>query len=295
MPDPNLWTGTLSDAWALAGNWSLLHIPAAGEDVVFDEANLAGLKVSCAVGPTVDVTIGSLTIAPAFTQAPFHSPSISHLTVSGTADLSSCVILGTPTFNGPTRLGDACTIGNGAGGGTFNGPLEQVVADINAIAGGTFNVPVRFSSGSSFDAAVFNCPVVFDGIVDDNGIACTFNSDVTLASADAGIKTSVAGTLHHYAGGVTGGTFTHIISRAAALGLSDGDNALDLSGCCIEIDGHLTVTHQGGQAGVTSSALTEIYLTRPHAKATFAGHTYLGRIIKRTGALRGRGHSRRGR
>jgi hypothetical protein len=294
---PNLWNGTLTNAWALAGNWSLLHIPATGEDVVFDEANLAGLALSCTVGPTADVTIGSLTSNPASVQVTLGSSgaavSLSHLTVSGAASLSSCWIAGTPTFNGAAHLGDGCTIGTGSGGGTFNGPISTETDFV--LNGGTFNVPVRFSAGNSFDAAVFNYPVIFDGIVGDNGIDCTFHGDVTLNSADAGLRHGVEGTLFHYAGGVTGGTFTHIVSRAHALALNDGDNALDLTGCVIEIVGHLTLQHVNGQSGVTTTGTTEIYKVRPHAKVTVTNMTYNGRIIRRTGALRGRGHSRRGR
>ena len=58
----NTWSHTVGNNWNSAGNWSLGHVPQAGEDVVFDATSTA----DCTLDAYVFANLGSVTFADAY-------------------------------------------------------------------------------------------------------------------------------------------------------------------------------------------------------------------------------------
>mgnify|MGYP002631972571 CR=1 FL=1 len=110
---PNTWTGTSSNSWNTASNWSLSSVPSATDDVLISSngsnAPVMDVDVTIPVGKSLTITGGELTIAPGKV-----------LTIAGTANFGGMPVTFESNATGTAMLGPLTT-------GTLTGATSVTV------------------------------------------------------------------------------------------------------------------------------------------------------------------------
>jgi hypothetical protein len=227
----NKWSAAGASNWSTAGNWSLGHKPAAGEDVVLDATSVFG----CTLDEGSAISLASFTIANAYTgtftmnagRYIYSTGSVyfgtgcavvadatSGVYWSGAAAVSlttSGQTLGAVTHSGTgiLTLQDALTASAAV---YVGGPLAQNGKAM--VCGGAFS---SYKAASTYDAAV----TVAGGVT--FAIAAPVSAPTTLTMTATGTLTTMAGQVLN-AVVVTGGTVT--------LGANLSCTSVNVSGAC---------------------------------------------------------------
>jgi hypothetical protein len=201
---PNTWTGTTSNSWNTASNWSLTRVPTATDDVLISSngsnAPIMDVDVTIPVGKSLTLTGGELTIAPGKV-----------LTIAGTANFGGRPVTFKSNATGTAMLGPLTT-------GTLTGAnsvtverfipsgkrafrlLSPAVTTTNFISGNwqgqTHITGGLGTTGLGFDATETNNPSMYtynNNALSGSGWTPILNTNATNLTAGVGYRMLVRG------------------------------------------------------------------------------------------------------
>ena len=205
-----LWTGSVSNVWTVAGNWSSV-VPGALDDVIIPSGapnqpviSAATAVKSITVNSGASLTVGSVALT--LTVGAGGISNSGTLNLNGTALLGALNNLGTTVTQGSTQLNGAVTTGAGstlvaqgintfggalltvANGFTNNGAIQltDLVAGYGATLTITSGVLTNAPGASIASLAGFNGPRGITGIFDNQGTIAVNNAQGMAMSASTG-------------------------------------------------------------------------------------------------------------
>lgn len=159
----NTWAAAADGNWNLAGNWSLGHVPQAGEDVVFDGTSVK----NCTMNTHIFASLGSFTVALAYTGV-FTDAFYQILAT----DIS---ILGASAFT----CGAACGF---TGNILFGAASNPTITNQWSITGNSSTIQLN---GKSLGHVMVN-KTAGQGVTLLDGFACTGNFSISAGNFDQG-------------------------------------------------------------------------------------------------------------
>jgi hypothetical protein len=197
---PNTWTGTTSNSWNTASNWSLTTVPTATDDVLISSngsnAPVMDVDVTIPAGKNLTLTGGTLTIAPGKVLTIAGTANFGGMPVTFKSDATGSGMFGplTGTLTGATNVKVERFIPSGKRAFRLLSPAVTTTTFISGNWQGQTHITGGASGG--FDVTETNLPSMFtynNNAASGTGWTPIANTDATNLTAGVGYRVLIRG------------------------------------------------------------------------------------------------------